>query len=189
MSAIPEDYAGVPPADDPAYAYGRGKRIGEQLCLDAWQAGGPVPVIARCFAFVGPHLPLDAHFAAGNFIRNALRGEPIQVKGDGSPLRSYLYAADLAIWLWTSLFAAPGGRPFNVGSEAAISIADLARAVAALCGSASPIAIAQMADSDRLPARYVPDTRRAAGELRLRVRVPLAEALLRTIRWHTHVAA
>lgn len=184
LPAIAEDFAGAPPADDPAHAYGRGKRIAEQLCLDAWRAGSPEPVIARCFAFVGPHLPLDQHFAAGNFLRDALAGNPIRIGGDGTPLRSYLHTADLAVWLWTLLFAGKAGRAYNVGSEEAVSIAELARAAAVLRTPPLSVEIARAAVPGVRPARYVPATARARTELGLATRVGLAEALRRTYRWH-----
>ena len=66
-------------------AYGQAKREAERLCDEA--------VIARAFAFLGPWLPLEAHFAAGNFLRDAMRGGPILVRGDGTALRSYLHPA------------------------------------------------------------------------------------------------
>jgi len=140
--------------------------------------------IARCFAFVGLHLPLDTHFAIGNFIRDAIEGEPIQINGDGTSFRSYLYAADLAIWLWTILFKATSLRAYNVGSPMDLSITELARIVNVTLGGHSTVQIARKPDPARPLARYVPAIDRANVELGLQVRIPLVEAIRRTAIWH-----
>ena len=87
--------------------------------------------ILRCYSFIGPGMPLDSHFAAGNFIRDALEGGPIHVKGNGRAVRSYMYMADLMIILWKRLVAIPRTSPLEVGSEENVSIAELALMIAA----------------------------------------------------------
>jgi dTDP-glucose 4,6-dehydratase len=184
ISHVPEDYLGGPDPTDPASVYAEGKRISEQMCALQAQASSLEIKIARCFAFVGPHLPLDAHFAIGNFIRDVLRGGPINIGGDGTPLRSYLYAADLAIWLWTILFRAPSMQPFNVGSEGAVSISALAHTIVATLDPSIAIHIAKSPTPGSLPAQYVPSTRQASQQLHLKQTVPLDEAIRRTAAWH-----
>ena len=185
LGAIPENWAGAPDPLIPASAYGEGKRVSELLGAMALAARPRLEVsIARCFAFVGPHLPLDKHFAIGNFIGAAMRGEVIQVQGDGTPLRSYLYASDLAYWLWVMLFDAPSGRAYNVGGADAISIGELAHRVNRLLGAAgSGIRIALQPKPGVPPQTYVPSIERIATELGLKPYVQLDEAILRTARW------
>lgn len=129
LTHIPEEYAGAPLTSDPASAYGQAKRVSEFMCVMYGRTFGFDATIARLFAFVGPLLPLDANFAVGNFIRDVLRGGPARIAGDGTPYRSYLYAADLAIWLWTILLRGKAAYPYNVGSPQELNIADLARTV------------------------------------------------------------
>jgi dTDP-glucose 4,6-dehydratase len=182
LPRVGEEYSGAPDATCPRAAGAEAKRAAEMLC--ALAADGPLhPTIARCFAFVGPYLPLDTHLAIGNFLAAALAGKRIEIHGDGTPLRSYMYASDLAAWLWTILLRGARGRAYNVGSDEEISIADAANAVAQAAGSRAGVHIASKAPGG--PAeRYVPSTERARTELGVRMTVDFQTALRRTIAWH-----
>jgi nucleoside-diphosphate-sugar epimerase len=180
LTRIPEDFVAAPTKS----AYAEGKRAAELLCTAQAKRCGLETKIARCFAFVGPSLPLDSHFAIGNFIRDGLRGVPIQINGDGTPRRSYLYAADLAIWLWTILFRGKNCRPYNVGSERDLSIAELAQAVNHAFENKLKISIGQKPVPGKVLERYVPDTERAVTELTLRETISLDEAIRRTVQWN-----
>ncbi len=186
VAHLPEDHRGGPDPLDPKNAYAEGKRAAEMLCSLAADAGLAVTV-ARCFAFVGPHLPRDAHFAVGNFLRDALAGGPIRIAGDGTPYRSYLYAADLVEWLVTILLRGVAGRAYNVGSEEAVSLRDLAGRVAGAAASLWPeravpeVVVGRTPRPDVAVERYVPSCARARSELGLVPVTSLDESLRRTL--------
>jgi dTDP-glucose 4,6-dehydratase len=189
LTHVPESYNGAPDPQAAASVYAEGKRAAELMCAlhqEAAAAKGNEfeAKIARCWAFCGPHLPLDAHFAIGNFIADVLAGRPITISGDGTPRRSYLYAADLAVWLWTILFRAPALLPINVGSGGDVSILELAKIVAATLAPSTEIRVAQQAVPGALPASYVPSVERAERLLGLRETVGLEDAIRRTAAWH-----
>jgi nucleoside-diphosphate-sugar epimerase len=184
LTGLSEDYEGGPDVSNPQNAYAEGKRISELLCVIHSRQHPCEAKIARCFAFVGPYLPLDAHFAIGNFIGDAIAGRPITVKGDGTPYRSYLYAADLAIWLWTILFRGAGSRPYNVGSSDQVTIAETAATVSRSLPGKVPVNILKGPAPGHKAERYVPDTSRAQNELGLKLWIPLEDAIRRTARWH-----
>ncbi|MFA5687662.1 MAG: NAD(P)-dependent oxidoreductase [Kiritimatiellales bacterium] len=175
LSHIPETFP-----CNPVTVYGKGKLQAEQMCL----ASGIETVIVRPFAFVGPWLPLDAHFAIGNFIGNCLRNEPVEIKGDGTPLRSYMYGSDLADWLLTLLLKGRFGEAYNVGSEEAISIANLARLVRSVSGAENEIRVAQETVRGASAMRYIPSTQKIFDELGLRLQIELKNAIDKTVCWY-----
>jgi nucleoside-diphosphate-sugar epimerase len=184
LTHCPETYTGAPDPLTPASVYAEGKRVAELLCAVYQEQTQLECTIARCWAFCGAHLPLDRHFAIGNFIGDVLAGRAIQIQGDGTPRRSYLYAADLVIWLWTILFRAPSLVPINVGSARDVSILELAQVVAATLRPETQIVVARKADPDAAPARYVPAIDRAEKLLSLRETITLEDAIRRTAAWH-----
>lgn len=183
VTHVSEDCPSGPDPLDPYYTYSESKRMAELLCaIFARQFGLEIPV-ARVFALVGPRLPLDAHFAAGNFIRDGLAGGPIRVAGDGAAVRSYLYAADLIVWLLAILARGQSGRAYNVGSDQGVSIRLLAETVATIFPHRSTVEIGGKADASNPVNYYVPDVTRARAELGLDVTTSLAESIGRTVSW------
>lgn len=164
-------------------AYAEGKRAAELLCTLYAKQRGIEAKLARCFAFVGPYLPIDSHFAIGNFIRDGMAKKPIHISGDGTPYRSYLYAADLTLWLWTILLRGKTARPYNVGASQAISIAELAALINTTLGG-NGIHIMQQPQPGAIPKRYVPSVQRAETELGLTQTVTLEQAIIKTACWH-----
>ena len=157
----------------PFTADGKGKLEAEKILIES----GLEAKIARCFAFVGPHLNRGIHFAIGNFIQNCLDGNSIVINGDGTPLRSYLYADDLVEWLFAILERGENGRPYNVGSDCAVSIRELAEIVRNALGSKSEIIVKGTPKADEKPSVYVPSIERACSELGLEVKVSLEDAI------------
>jgi dTDP-glucose 4,6-dehydratase len=180
-----ESYLGAPDPLLPFSAYGEAKRFAELLCALEAERFGLAVKVARLFAFVGPYLPLDRNFAIGNFIADALGGRAVEVGGDGSAIRTYLYAGDLATWLWRILVRGEVARPYNVGGERPYAIAEVARIVAETgCGGGEVVIQGATPLPARPPQRYVPDTRRARTELGLNETLSLEAAVARTLDWH-----
>lgn len=185
LNAIPENWAGSPSLHLPSNAYSQAKRAAEYLCTLYFNEYNLETVVARCFAFVGPDLPLDAHFAIGNFIGDALRSPSININGDGTPFRTYLYQSDLAYWLNTLLIKGKSGHAYNVGSDEVISIAELAYLVRDILAPTKPVLILQKPSTLKLGRnRYIPDISKARNDLGLHITVPLREAIARTASCH-----
>lgn len=179
LKKIPEDYEGAPNPLLPSSAYGNGKRLVEQLCAISPDVDH---VIARCFSFLGPHLPLDARYAAGNFLRDAISGGPIRVCGNGLSRRSYLYPADLIVWMLTLLKKGSSRQAYNVGSDEILSTKELADQIS-MQVSAAPVIVENTDRSGASTNSYIPDITRARSELGLNVVIKLPEAIERTTNW------
>ncbi len=184
---VTEDHRGGPNPLDPRSAYHEGKRVAELILSLAHQEGLVDPLIARLFAFVGPLLPLDEHFAIGNFLRDALKRQPIRLTGDGSPIRSYQYPTDMAVWLWAIAARGEPVRAYNVGSANGLSLRQVATSVSQN-SEGYPVIVAKEFDPTTPVDYYVPDVDRIKAELGLQNRVDLDEAIRRTLRWHKHQA-
>jgi nucleoside-diphosphate-sugar epimerase len=184
INGIPESLIGSISTTNPDSAYAEGKRYAELLCtLMGPQQNITIP-IARCFAMVGPYLPLDKHFAIGNFINSVLNNRSIVIEGDGTPVRSYLYLADVTTQLWLLLFK---GRAtaYNVGSNQPISIRNLAEKVINLLGGNQKLEVKSKALHGVHANEYYPDTTLIHKELDLGFINSLEESIIKTANWYS----
>ena len=124
------------------WAYACTKALDEFLALAYHHERGLPVIIGRFFNTVGPRQSGQWGMVLPNFVGQALRGDPIRVFGDGSQRRCFCLVHDTVravIGLLENEEA--WGHPFNIGSEAEITILELAERVKARTGSDSPIEI------------------------------------------------
>jgi UDP-glucuronate decarboxylase len=175
---IPEDFMSMPDPLNYNNSYGVAKRSAEHLCALYQEKYGLEVVIARCFSFVGLGLPLNAHFAIGNFIRDAIWSDKISVSGDGMAVRSYLDQRDLATWLIELLDRGQAGCAYNVGSDYAVSISDLANLVRDIISPEKSVNIcAKFSSKEEQRLRYVPDISKIRSELKLDAPIPIEDSI------------
>ena len=164
-------------------AYAEGKRIAELYCSIYFEKYNLPIKIARCFAFVGPYLPLDTHFAIGNFINNVLKNEDIVLKGDGSTVRSYMYASDLMVWLWRILINGEKNIPYNVGSDVSVSIKELAERINEISNAKVSIKILGLPVQKEQIDIYCPSITKA-NKLSAQIKIQLNESIEKTLKFY-----
>lgn len=185
VGAIDEDYLGAPATFDTEAGLGHGKRASEFLSACYADMYGLNLSVARCFSFVGAYLPLSIHYAIGNFIHDALFADAITVRGDGTPIRSYLFAGDLVVWLVTMLVNGQSRRVYNVGSDRMVALGDLAHLVRDVVAPGKEVRILGHASGGPRSC-YVPNIDRARTELDLEAWTGLDEAVRLTAEAARH---
>ena len=168
------------------HAYSLAKVKSENLFINVSKDMGLSVKIARCFAFIGEYLPLDAHFAIGNFVKNCIDNRDIIINGDGKTIRSYMYQDDLAYWLLYLLYSDTANLITNVGSDDSISIFDLAKKVKLLTNSDSKIKVLnnQLENTRRF---YVPDIKMARESYHLAPWTSLDQSIKKTYEYHKNI--
>lgn len=184
LKAIPEDYLGGPNLQDVRASYGEAKRLAEVLCQVFMENRGVPVLVARLFAFVGPHIDVNSSFAVTEFIRHGLRGQPISVKGDGRAVRTLCYSADMTVALWAILLCAEKGDIYNVGSDRdLVSIEELAYKVSEKVGMKGMVYIEDQELTDSVRPQYVPDITKLKKHFGYSLEYDLDTSLTRTVKY------
>ncbi len=179
---IKESERSAPDTSNALHAYAEAKRSSESLFALYSKKYNLKYANARIFALLGPMLSLDIHFAAGNFIDNALKKEKIVVKGNGKPVRSYLYPTDLVLWMLFLLVDDNTSGSYNLGSKECVSISKLADMIASKYHSS--YVVEDKKDVGWNTSRYVPDNNKIISCSGIQQSVFLNEAIERTYQWN-----
>jgi len=179
---VSEIFTGGPDFTSIFSTYAEAKR-GAELIFNIYRKESSIKFsTARIFALLGPGLSLNTHFAAGNFIRNAIACEPIKINGSGLPVRSYLHPVDLTTWLLFILVKGDAAAAYNVGSPDGISIKDLALRVSSLLGPVD-VDVKNNEDNGWNIGRYVPDVNKIINQFNLPQKHSLDSCIIDTYKW------
>jgi UDP-glucose 4-epimerase len=126
--------------DKHRWAYACAKTLDEFLALAHWKETRLPVVVVRLFNTVGPRQTGQYGMVVPRFVRAALRGEPIEVYGDGTQSRCFGHVTDVVEGL-TKLLDVPEcfGQVINLGNDQETSILQLADKAIALTKSSSKI--------------------------------------------------
>ena len=182
MRLVNETYVGGPLLTSATSAYHEGKRVAELLGNIFADRGGLRFTTGRLFAFLAPYLPFNTHFAAGNFMLDALENRNIAIKSDGQSVRSYQYGTDLCVFLWALLNRGQSGEAYNVGSDEPILISDLALKIKEIVNPHIKVSFRKN-DVEQISSRYVPDISKMSQNLKVKNKYGTADAVSRTASW------
>ena len=122
------------------WAYACAKEIDEFLALAHWKETRLPVVVVRLFNTVGPRQTGQYGMVVPNFVKSAVRGEPLVVHGDGGQSRCFGHVLDVVEGL-TKVIETPEcfGQVINIGNAEEITIKQLAEKAITLTESTSEI--------------------------------------------------
>lgn len=188
----PETYRGNVSCTGPRACYDESKRYGETLCVNfARQHDLPVK-IARPFNNYGPGLKISDRRVIPDFTRDVLAGKDIVMLSDGSPTRTFCYAADAVVGYYKILVKGKPGEAYNIGVEGPeISMASLAEKIVALSrdlfGYKGKVVRKTSTDKDYLidnPNRRCPVVTKARTDLGYNPSITIDDGLKRSLIWY-----
>ena len=167
---------------DSSNIYAISKREAEHLCSHYHDKYNLSVSIARCFCFSGIHLPLDVHFAIGNFVNDVNNNNNIIIKGDGESVRSYLDQDDLIEWLIEILKNDSFKKTiYNIGSEDSISIKELAILIQKLSNKKIEVEILNKTNSNFRKTVYVPNCKKIRRKFNLVQKISLSQSIAKML--------
>ncbi|SFR43738.1 UDP-glucuronate decarboxylase [Yoonia tamlensis] len=176
-----ETYRGNVNTCGPRACYDEGKRAAEALFWDYHHSFGVQTRVARIFNTYGPRMHPDDGRVVSNFIRQALKDEPLTVYGDGSQTRSFCFVSDLVAGL-VKLMNSEETEPVNLGNPTEITMLELANIIRRKTNSESKIVHLRLPTDD--PKQRRPDICRAKTLLGWQPAVAFEDGLAQMIDWY-----
>lgn len=136
---VKEDVLGVFDHLNPRGCFNEGKRFAETMTATYGEVQGIDAKIARIFRTYGPRMPLFHGHQIPDFVLNVLDEEPIVISGDETSATSLTYVTDIVDGMMRLMNAEKGIGPVNIGNDADIAIADIAKKVMDIAGVTVPI--------------------------------------------------